>query len=272
MRGLLAAYRWCFCRRSLYGFNERLHGLTLRGLGVLNYEDARISGEDAFLRRFVRHVPQLVVIDVGANVGQYSSRIAALAANPVIFAFEPNPTAFARLQSESRRYAFTAINLACGETAGRAKLYDYATHEGGSQHASLYKEVIEKTHGGEASWREIEVTTLDRFIEAKGLREIHLLKIDAEGHELRVLQGAKRSIDQGLVHTIQFEFNEMNVISRVFFRDFYDLLPGYLFYRMLPDGLAPMGTYRPTTCEIFAYQNIVAIRGDYSLGKELAHG
>lgn len=41
---------------------------------------------------------------------------------------------------------------------------------------------------------------------------------------------------------------------------------------MLPDGLAPMGTYRPTTCEIFAYQNIVAIRRDYFLGKELVDG
>lgn len=256
----------------MYRFNQLLHDLTLRGLGVLNYEDDRVSGEEAFARCLVKQVPQITVIDVGANAGQYSSRIAALAAKSTIFAFEPHPAAFARLQDEANRYSYTAYNMACGETAGRVNLYDYATHEEGSQHASLYKAVIEKTHGRESSSCQVEVTTLDHFIKARGLGEIHLLKIDTEGHELKVLQGAKESIARGLVDVIQFEFNEMNVISRVFFRDFYDMLPNYLFYRMLRKGLAPIGTYRAAMCELFAYQNIVAIRKDYPRRQELVHG
>jgi hypothetical protein len=43
-----------------------------------------------------------------------------------------------------------------------------------------------------------------------------------------------------------------------FFKDSWDFLPNYDFYRMLPDGLVKIENYSPIFCEIFAYQNIVA--------------
>ena len=85
-----------------------------------------------------------------------------------------------------------------------------------------------------------------------------LLKIDTEGHELEVLKGFEPYIRQNKVDLIHFEFNEMNVASRVFFKDFWEFLPNYDFYRMLQDGLIPIKNYNPVYCEIFAYQNIVA--------------
>ena len=59
---------------------------------------------------------------------------------------------------------------------------------------------------------------------------------------------------------IQFEFNEMNVASRVFFRDFWLMLPNYEFYRLMVDGMIRIDKYDPIYCEIFAFQNIVAFR------------
>ena len=53
---------------------------------------------------------------------------------------------------------------------------------------------------------------------------------------------------------------EMNVISKTFFKDIVDLLPGYDFYRLLPDGLKALGTYKSAHFEIFSFQNIVAIK------------
>jgi len=52
----------------------------------------------------------------------------------------------------------------------------------------------------------------------------------------------------------------MNVMSRVFFKDFYAALPGFSFFRMTTDGLAPMGPYQPRTHELFILQDVVAIR------------
>jgi len=74
--------------------------------------------------------------------------------------------------------------------------------------------------------------------------------------------GAIELIKNNKIDVIHFEFNEMNVYSRVFFRDFHELLVNYNFYRMLPDGLVFLGDYNPIYQEIFAYQNIVVIRKD----------
>src|SRR5262245_19248952 len=62
------------------------------------------------------------------------------------------------------------------------------------------------------------------------------------------------------VNYIQFEFNEMNVISRTFFLDFMRHLPGYRFFRLLPEGAVSLDTYSPRFMEIFAYQNVVCVR------------
>jgi hypothetical protein len=86
--------------------------------------------------------------------------------------------------------------------------------------------------------------------------------VDAEGHELAILRGAREAIVSRRVDVVQFEFNEMNIFSRVFFKDFYDALPGFAFYRMVTDGLAEIGPYQPRTHELFFLQNIVAIRDD----------
>jgi len=60
------------------------------------------------------------------------------------------------------------------------------------------------------------------------------------------------------IDIIQFEFNEMNIISRVFLKDYYELLPQYNFYRISSKYLIPMPIYK-TENEIFKFQNILAI-------------
>jgi len=50
----------------------------------------------------------------------------------------------------------------------------------------------------------------------------------------------------------------MNVMSRVFFKDFYAALPGFSFFRMTTDGLAPMGPYQPRTHELFINAYLVS--------------
>jgi hypothetical protein len=64
----------------------------------------------------------------------------------------------------------------------------------------------------------------------------------------------------GRISLVQFEFNEMNVISRTFLRDFVGLLPGYRLYRLLPDGMASLEGEPLFVREIFAFQNLVAVR------------
>jgi FkbM family methyltransferase len=260
---IIGIYRAFFLKKRFHMFNKFVFTLGLIGQGILNYETDQMSGEDYFLRHLLADRNQLnkfTIIDVGAHIGSYSNKIKSLSPNAEIYAFEPHPVTYRRLQGEASKYGYMAFNLGCSDRAGSLKLYDYKDNLEGSQHASLYKDVIEKSYGSASSEWDVNVVTLDSFLKDNKVFHVDLLKIDTEGNELSVLMGCRKMIEDKMIDIVHFEFNEMNVVSRVFFRDFYNLLPNYKFYRMVPDGYLPLDMYNSLFCEIYAYQNILAIR------------
>jgi FkbM family methyltransferase len=262
MRGgglILRTCRAVLGRRRFFGLNTFLFHVAARNIGLLNYENDTISGESHFLTRLARTWRKPVVIDVGANVGDYASALMSRCPDATCFAFEPHPKTFQTLEEASRRHHFEPINAACGETPGQLNLYDYGDAPG-SQHASLHAGAMSLHGAATVASCAVEVTTLDDFVHARGLDRIDLLKIDTEGHELSVLRGARRSLSQGKIAVVHFEFNEMNVASRVFFRDFVELLKDFKLYRLMRDGLVPLEPYNVFLHELFAYQNVAAIR------------
>jgi FkbM family methyltransferase len=257
IQGFYDTYAYLFARKKFFRLNKVFFQLSLRGLGILNYKNDVVSGEQHFLRERFRSVARPIVFDVGANVGGYASAVLSQNPNAQLFAFEPHPETFQQLSENLIGREIQLINAACGRVAGEMILYDYST--AASEHASFYQEVIEQLHHKEARAHSVQVIDLDTFASGRGIEHIDLLKIDTEGHELVVLDGAQRLLRDRKISAIQFEFNEMNVISRTFFRDFYTALPEYKLFRMVRDGLIPLPEYSPGLCEIFLFQNIVAL-------------
>jgi len=232
---------------------------ALNGVGILNYQNDWVSGERNFLTKFLEWRPQAVVFDVGAHTGDYTRLVRSLAPQARIFAFEPHPVTFEMLARVAEETGAKAIPVGLGNQSHMLDIYDYADNDG-SQHASLYRDVIERIHKKPATSHSIRIEPLDAAAAELGIEHIDLLKVDTEGHELAVFEGAARFIAERHVDVIQFEFNEMNVMSRTFFRDFMEALPDFRLFRLLPDGVIPLDDYRPTFLEIFAFQNIVAVR------------
>src|SRR5579859_4190527 len=260
MRVAANLYVWLFGRKAFYGWNRRLLNLAVRGMGIgVPTRDLIGAGEQRFLRQ-LSSLGAINVFDVGAHFGEFSTELRSLCPQARIWAFEPHPAAFLRLSEAGAAAGFTSVNRGLSDQPGRLELYDYADRTTGTSHASMHPDVFRSVHHAEASSVVVEVTTVDDFMESERLSRLHLLKVDAEGHELAILRGAQRAIRSGAVDVIQFEFNEMNVTSRVFFKDFYEALPGFSFHHMVVNGLAPMGPYQPRIHELFILQNVVAIR------------
>lgn len=220
------------------------------------------NGEYFFLSRFLRKKDSNVVFDVGANIGKYSEEILRISPNSTVYAFEPHPETFKKLSTAIHSMQFHPQNAAVGDEPGKFPLYDYQEGDG-SAHASLFRAVIEDFRGQKTVSHEVAVITLSDFMKEKNISSVDLLKIDTEGNEMRVIRGTLDFLKQGTIRAIQFEFNEMNIASRTFFLDFWKALPGYDFYRILPDGLVRLSSYSSPLCEIFAFQNIVALaKGD----------
>lgn len=263
-RLLVDIYKFLFVRKYLYRFHQRLLNISLWGLGILNSENTKWSGEEFLLKELSKLLDQeepLTVLDIGANKGDYAKLVKRLHPTATVYSFEPNPESFRILVDQSRTIGYHAFELGLSDSIGKIALYDRESGPG-SVHASLYPQTITELHHDQPRAVEINVTTVDQFVHNHQIPRIHLLKIDTEGHDLSVLKGARDTIQRGMVCLIQFEFNEMNVISGVRFRDFAAYLDDYTLFRMLPDGLVKVELQPTFLSEIYAFQNIAAVRND----------
>jgi FkbM family methyltransferase len=248
-----------FVSKRFAWLHKKMFFLSLRGMGLFNYENFDISGEKFFIANVVplafrSSIP--TIFDVGANVGDFSAMLRSAYPEATIHAFEPHPRNFEQL---ARREISNASlhNLAIGDVEGEMTLFDHDDNDG-SKHASLHREVITDIQKSGCVEHRVSVRTLDGLAEELGIEHIDYLKIDTEGHELAVLLGAQKLLERRAIGCIHFEFNEMNIVSRSFFRDFRKALPGYEFFRMLPDGLLSLQDI-PVLCELYGFQNVVAI-------------
>ena len=137
-----------------------------------------------------------VFMDVGANVGCYSMQAATLV-GPTgrIISFEPSPPVFERLRQNVDLNAFSNISLcacALGGASARRLLYVESGNQGYSNAiASLHPS---DWHGSRDNAREIQVTTMDEWFQESGLPRLDLVKIDVEGAEFEVLEGARQTL------------------------------------------------------------------------------
>ncbi|MFH2022018.1 MAG: FkbM family methyltransferase [Patescibacteria group bacterium] len=268
MQWLLHLYRWLIARKAGYRLNLHLYKLSLRGIGVLNSEGSWATGETAFFEWLKdNQLSPQVIIDAGANTGHISLELLEIFPTAQIWAFEPHPKTFEQLEKNVQGHKnIHAIQAGLGDKTQTTTLWDFAksaplkSTQPTSTLSSLHKPIITQHYGQPAQGYQVNITTLDKVAQQHQLTQIDLLKIDTEGHELSVLKGANQLLKNGKIKVIQFEFNELHAYSKVFMKDFVELLNDFDFYRLLPDGPVALGPYRPITHEIFGFQNIVAIK------------
>ncbi len=223
--------------------NDLLFDCALRGLGILNFENDRVSGERHFVDRIL---PKLVegknpfFVDVGANVGDYSEALSKRFPHCRVLALEPQPDVFRTLLANLSNVAgLQALNLGAGAEAAELTMYSYA--EGAcTEHASLYADVFSELRPSETRAIAVQVDRLDRIVEQNGYTgEIDLVKIDTEGHELEVLRGATELLRQDRIRSVQIEFNDVNAMAAFFSAIFATCCP--IFRRF---GCCPIPCYR----------------------------
>jgi FkbM family methyltransferase len=155
-----------------------------------DYIQGKIAKESApyelpMLRAMVERVsPGDLVLDVGANIGNHSLYLAA--AGCKVHAFEPNASLCEALQQSIEANGFESnievYNLGLGTQTGKAYFNHLDSNNLGAQSLSLDDD--------ESS--DIRIIRLD---DVNFEKEVKAIKIDVEGMELPVLQGAARLIE-----------------------------------------------------------------------------
>jgi len=124
-----------------------------------------------------------VVFDIGAYVGDTTLWFSkAVGPQGKVYAFEPEPSNFAKLKANLERNNVTNVvplQLALSENEGEMQVAS-----GG----------ISSTITQAGTGISVKVTTIDKFAEANKLPRVDFIKMDVEGHELKVLNGAYETI------------------------------------------------------------------------------
>ncbi|MCK5021954.1 MAG: FkbM family methyltransferase [Candidatus Pacebacteria bacterium] len=236
-------------------------------IGVLNSENNTVSGELFVIKIFLKEKlieEKSIIFDVGANIGGYAEILYKEFPLSKIFAFEPTLSTYKFLEKKFLNSTVQTFNIGFGaEKKTNQKIYSYS-HDDGSPHNSVFDEVFTELYKtGTPKEMNFNCTTIDHFCHENNIHSIDFLKIDTEGNEFDILNGASKMLKENRIKFIQFEFNEMNIISKVFLRDFYNLLKQYKLYRLSEKKLISLETYSSTN-EIFKFQNILAVNNNLS--------
>jgi protein O-GlcNAc transferase len=118
------------------------------------------------------------IVDVGAHIGNHAAFLAAFVAHSSIVAFEPVPANRELLRRNVARWPEVTVHgQALGARAGSVRIH---VDEANAGHSRIAQD-------GEL---EVVQAALDTF----GLQDVTLMKIDVEGAELEVLEGAAVTI------------------------------------------------------------------------------
>ena len=124
------------------------------------------------------------VLDIGANIGEYSSYLSKFIRpyEGICIGFEPRNDIIKRLKRNVTEDNFLAEQVALSNKAGVADLFLPANHG----RSSL---VPQKEFTGFKT-EKVTLISLDSYVRGNNLSPIVFIKIDVEGHELEVLEGA----------------------------------------------------------------------------------
>jgi len=179
---------------------------------------------------------KIIFLDIGANVGNNTLSVANFYKNISCYSFEPNPKYFSQLNKNIELNDLNNIktfNYCIGLDNAKSNFYIDLNNPGGSTlnkknitfHPTLKKPNLKKIL--------IKEESLDGFLKNIDLSKYQnfFIKIDVEGAELRVLQGANNFIKK-FFPDILLEIEEKNFMENSIDKKLIELSNiGYSFYK-----------------------------------------
>lgn len=134
----------------------------------------------------------MTVIDVGANVGVYTFSAAKRVGNQgKVIAVEPFSGCVECLTQTCQVNNFDWVTICQGAAGDNNQPVKLLLHQ-----ASELNEIISDESEIEGKYEEVNCFTLDGLFEEYSLQTVDWLKLDAEGNEIKVLQGANQVLSQ----------------------------------------------------------------------------
>ena len=200
---------------------------TLQSIdNLVTYIFSNLSKENIFIKNFFGK-KKIMLVDVGANLGGYTNLILQNTKVKEIHIFEPSKKCFGYLKKKFTQNKIYINNKALSNTNKINTFYESEVLSQSSLHnvKNKFNSNLENT-----DVYKIECVTLDKYFYGRKKNfVIDLLKIDAEGEDLMVLEGASKLLKNRNIRLIKIELlnsfnqkNNSNINEIIFFLNKYN--------------------------------------------------
>lgn len=251
-------YAKVFSTGRLAKINNKILLLALRANGYNNWRNSTESGEEFFIKNILASTDPKLCIDIGANIGSYTLDLVKYTDADII-SFEPIPEAFDELKDK-----FFFQSRVVTENVGVGASNDNLTiHYNPNMlaHASFSEEVKKVSYVTNNEKMVVPMVSLDDYCGKHNITSIDFIKIDTEGYESEVFEGAKRVFKEIMPKFIQIEFNWHHLFRNKTLNYFAEQLPKYDVYQLIHSGWKRVDPKDPFA-NMYHYSNFVFVRKD----------
>jgi len=175
------------------------------------------------LKQFFPTQEKIIILDVGANIGQSARPLANVFRSAEIHCFEPSKENYKVLTQEIRGDKnIYAYQFAVGDTSENKLLLL-------ESHPTAHRIIENNQDSGVTEL--VQTITLDDFCKSHNIDRVNILKIDTEGYDLKVLQGITALLSKGSVDVIHCEAGMSRTNeTHVPFGDIHEFLIHYGYF------------------------------------------
>lgn len=216
------------------------------------------NGEQMVIKQFIKNND--VVFDVGANKGEWSSTVIAEYPAVTLYCFEPIPYLNQQLNKTLPKNCHI---LGCALSNKNDHILFYVNTTITELSSFHYR-----PHFDEQKHHIVPITIptyqLDTWISEHHIPHINFMKIDTEGHELAVIQGAQLMLTNQAIDLLQFEYGGTYQDAGITLKQIFDELisHNYHLFRISSNGLIACSKWQDCL-ENNRYCNYLAISSSY---------
>ena len=186
-------------------FDYPLNSVIGRALFTGGFEIIEVE----FMRQSLK--PGNVLFDIGANGGLFTIIAAKqVGSSGHVYAFEPGLQELKLLRHNIAINNLTNVTVIEAAVSNKKGTTQFAiSHDGAMNSLAQTNHPSQKIE----SWQTVEMTTIDNVIEELSIPQVNFIKIDVEGAEKLVIEGAKNILSSDKNPIILFEASDLNAIS-----------------------------------------------------------
>ena len=165
------------------------------GYDIVKYN--YITSSDLRSISLIQHNKVNLILDIGANKGQYTMRLRRAGYKGKIISFEPISSIFTELKNQVKKdIKWKAVNIALGNYDGKIKINISKNSESNSILNILPRHIKSDPKSVYVGSEEVTIKKLDSiFSKYIDFHDRTFMKLDTQGYEINILEGASKSLE-----------------------------------------------------------------------------